>query len=105
VTSTSTPSLSAAQVRLFADPLRLRIVGLLAGEELCTCHLVAETGAKQPTVSHHLRVLKEAGVVDAEPEGSYTYYRLRAGVLAELGAAFTALARQAGSPGRRAVCD
>jgi ArsR family transcriptional regulator, arsenate/arsenite/antimonite-responsive transcriptional repressor len=98
--------LTAEQVRLFADPLRLRIVTLLAREELCTCHLVAETGAKQPTVSHHLRLLREAGVVEADPAGAYTYYRLRAAALAELGTAFTALADQAADPSRRRLpCD
>lgn len=62
--------------RLLADPLRVRLVELLAGGPACTCHLVTDTGAKQPTVSHHLRVLREAGVVVAEPYGRYTYYRL-----------------------------
>lgn len=61
---------------VLADPLRRRIVELLAQEELCTCHLVAALGAKQPTISHHLRVLREAGVVDSEPHGRFTYYRL-----------------------------
>jgi ArsR family transcriptional regulator, arsenate/arsenite/antimonite-responsive transcriptional repressor len=106
MSSTTATEPTAGQVRLFADPLRLRIVQLLAGEELCTCHLVAETGAKQPTVSHHLRILREAGLVDAEPVGAYTYYRLRAAPLADLGAAFTALAdRASGSPPRRPACD
>ena len=98
--------LTTARVRLFADPLRLRIVQLLAAEELCTCHIVDATGAKQPTVSHHLRVLREAGVVEAEPSGAYTYYRLRAMTLQQLGAAFTALAERAADPPRRRLpCD
>lgn len=58
------------------DPLRARIVELLAEGPACTCHLVADTGAKQPTVSHHLRALREAGLVVAEPCGRFTYYRL-----------------------------
>lgn len=98
--STTTP-LTADQVRLFADPLRLRIVQLLATEELCTCHLVDETGAKQPTVSHHLRILKEAGIVESEPVGAYTYYRLHPAVLDDLGAAFAGLAQQASTCDRR----
>ncbi|MCW2504427.1 MAG: transcriptional regulator, ArsR family, partial [Actinomycetia bacterium] len=60
-------------VRLLADPLRARIVELLADGPACTCHLVTDTGAKQPTVSHHLRVLREAGLIEAEPRGRYTY--------------------------------
>ena len=64
-------------LRLLADPLRARIVTLLAGEALCTCHLVAETGARQTNISNHLRVLREAGLVESEPCGRFTYYRLR----------------------------
>ena len=61
-------------IRLLVDPLRARIVELLAGGPACVCHLVADTGAKQPTVSHHLRALREAGLVVAEPHGRFTYY-------------------------------
>jgi len=63
-------------IRLLADPLRARIVEVLASGPACTCHLVADTGAKQPTVSHHLRALREAGLVAMEPSGRFTYYRL-----------------------------
>jgi ArsR family transcriptional regulator len=62
--------------RLLADPLRARIVELLAGGPACTSHLVADTGAKQPNVSGHLKQLREAGVVTTEPRGRFTYYRL-----------------------------
>jgi ArsR family transcriptional regulator, arsenate/arsenite/antimonite-responsive transcriptional repressor len=60
-------------IRLFADPLRAQLITLLADGPACTCHLVADTGAKQPTVSHHLRALREAGLVVAEPHGRFTY--------------------------------
>jgi ArsR family transcriptional regulator, arsenate/arsenite/antimonite-responsive transcriptional repressor len=63
-------------IRLLADPLRAQIVEILADGPACTCHLVEDTGAKQPTVSHHLRALRDAGVVVAEPRGRFTYYRL-----------------------------
>jgi ArsR family transcriptional regulator len=63
-------------IRLLADPLRAEIVRLLADGPACTSHLVADTGAKQPNVSGHLKVLREAGIVTAEPRGRYTYYRL-----------------------------
>jgi ArsR family transcriptional regulator len=62
--------------RLLGDPLRARIVELLADGPACTCHLVEDTGAKQPNVSGHLRVLRNAGLVVAEPRGRFTYYRL-----------------------------
>ena len=68
-------------LRLLADPLRARIVELLATERLCTCHLVDELGAGQSNVSNHLRVLREAGVVSAEPAGRYTYYAVEPHVL------------------------
>ncbi|GAA1553874.1 ArsR/SmtB family transcription factor [Streptomyces globosus] len=82
-------------VRVLADPLRLRIVTLLARETLCTTHLVEETGARQTNLSNHLRVLREAGVVETEPCGRYTYYRLRPDVLEALAGQFASLARSA----------
>lgn len=71
-------------IRVLADPLRLRIVTLLAQETLCTTHLVEETGAKQTNLSNHLKVLREAGVVETEPCGRFTYYRLKPDVIASL---------------------
>lgn len=82
-------------IRLLVDPLRLRIVELLADGPACVCHLVADTGAKQPTVSHHLRALREAGMVVAEPSGRFTYYRLQPQALDTTSAALTELARRA----------
>ncbi|WP_309050943.1 metalloregulator ArsR/SmtB family transcription factor [Streptomyces sp.] len=82
-------------IRVLADPLRLRIVTLLARETLCTTHLVEETGARQTNLSNHLRVLREAGVVDTEPCGRFTYYRLKPEVIEALAGQFTALAASA----------
>ncbi|CAL9587681.1 ArsR/SmtB family transcription factor [Streptomyces thermolilacinus] len=82
-------------IRVLADPLRLRIVTLLARETLCTTHLVEETGAKQTNLSNHLRVLREAGVVETEPCGRFTYYKLRPDVIAQLAGQFADLAEQA----------
>ncbi|MEU3958901.1 metalloregulator ArsR/SmtB family transcription factor [Streptomyces buecherae] len=82
-------------MRVLADPLRLRIVTLLARETLCTTHLVAETGARQTNLSNHLRVLREAGVVDTEPCGRFTYYRLRPECLTRLAGQFAELAESA----------
>ncbi|MEV8588828.1 metalloregulator ArsR/SmtB family transcription factor [Streptomyces sp. NPDC051180] len=84
-------SVNAELLRALADPLRLRIVCLLAHESLCTTHLVEETGARQTNLSNHLRVLREAGVVETEPCGRFTYYRLRAEVLADLATFFGGL--------------
>jgi ArsR family transcriptional regulator len=63
-------------VRLLGDPLRAQIVRLLADGPATTSRLVADTGAKQPNVSGHLKQLREAGVVVPEPRGRFTYYRL-----------------------------
>ncbi|MFZ0217875.1 MAG: metalloregulator ArsR/SmtB family transcription factor [Candidatus Dormiibacterota bacterium] len=86
---------------LLGDPLRTRIVELLATEELCTCHLVTELDARQPTISHHLRVLREAGVVEVEPHGKFTYYRLRPEAVEELSARLAELASSARQARRR----
>ncbi|WP_405942687.1 ArsR/SmtB family transcription factor [Streptomyces sp. NBC_00207] len=82
-------------IRVLADPLRLRIVTLLARETLCTTHLVEETGAKQTNLSNHMKVLREAGVVDTEPCGRFVYYRLRPEVIEALSGQFADLARTA----------
>ena len=79
-------------LRVLADPLRRRLVELLAVEQLCTCHLVEETGAGQTTVSNALRLLREAGMVETEPCGRFTYYRLQPDVLAAAASELTALA-------------
>ena len=79
--SSAPATLDDATLRLLADPLRARIVELLATERLCTCHLVDELGVGQSNVSNHLRVLRQAGVVSAEPAGRYTYYALEPQVL------------------------
>lgn len=84
MTSPSADISAGILFKVLADPLRRRIVDLLAQEQLCTCHLVEETGAGQTTVSNALRLLREAGVVDTEPCGRFTYYRLRPEVLHDL---------------------
>lgn len=82
-------------IRVLGDPLRLQIVNLLARETLCTTHLVEETGARQTNLSNHLRVLREAGVVETEPCGRFTYYRLKPDVIEALAGQFAALAEAA----------
>src|SRR5918911_1398119 len=88
-------SVDSDLIRILADPLRLEIVTLLARETLCTTHLVEETGAKQTNLSNHMKVLREAGVVDTEPCGRYTYYKLRPDVIAHLAGRFAELAESA----------
>ena len=71
-------------VKALAEPMRWRIVQLLATEELCVCHLVEELDVPQPLVSHHLKVLHEAGLLDRTKRGVWVYYAVRADVLADL---------------------
>jgi ArsR family transcriptional regulator len=68
----------ADRFKALADPARVSIVNRLAGQgEVCTCQLTGPLGLSQPTVSHHLRVLKEAGLIEVERRwGTWTFYRL-----------------------------
>lgn len=68
-------------LQALADPTRLSIVRELAtSSETCACDLTSCCDVRQPTVSHHLRVLKEAGVVVAERRGTWIFYRLAPGL-------------------------
>jgi ArsR family transcriptional regulator len=59
-----------------ADPTRLRILSLLADEEICVCHIHASLDVPQPTASRHLAYLRNAGLVEARREGVWMHYRL-----------------------------
>jgi arsenate reductase (thioredoxin) len=72
--------------RALGDPLRWRIVELLASEQLCVAHLAEELSTAQPLVSHHLKVLREAGLVETDRYRYWTYYRLRPSALVRLAA-------------------
>ena len=67
----------AERFRALADPTRVAIVNRLSGAgELCVCDLNAAFPLSQPTISHHLKILREAGLVDATRRGTWAYYRL-----------------------------
>jgi arsenate reductase (thioredoxin) len=91
--------------RALADPLRWRIVELLAGEQLCVAHLTEELGVGQPLVSHHLKALRSAGLVTCDRYRYWTYYRLHPDALRLLAGHLDGLARAApaGTACRRAV--
>jgi ArsR family transcriptional regulator len=60
-----------------ADPVRLRILSLLvANDEVCSCELEQPLGRSQPTVSHHTRLLSDAGLISGEKRGKWTWWRL-----------------------------
>jgi arsenate reductase len=102
-TQAAAPALEVA--RALADPLRWRIVELLAGEQLCVAHLTEELGVGQPLVSHHLKALRTAGLVSTERYRYWTYYRLHPDALRLLADHLDGLARTApnGTACRRAV--
>jgi ArsR family transcriptional regulator len=69
----------AASLKAIADPVRLRLISLVAthdGGEACVCELTEPVGLSQPTVSHHLKILVDAGVLARQQRGKWAYYRL-----------------------------
>jgi ArsR family transcriptional regulator len=91
----------AAAFRAIADPARLRLLSFIAAQpsgEACVCHLTAPLGLSQPTVSHHLKVLFTAGLLQRERRGTWVYYRIVPG---ELAALRDALAAPVAAPRRR----
>jgi len=87
--------LDADQARAFApmfkalgDPVRLRLLSMIAsagGGEVCVCDLTGEFHLTGPTISHHLKVLREAGLVDSDRRGTWVYYRMIPAALAVMG--------------------
>ena len=83
----------AARFKALADPSRVAIVNRLAAtEECCVCDLTGAFDLSQPTISHHLRLLREAGLVEASRRGTWAYYRLIPEAVAELRGALGAAA-------------
>jgi len=78
---------TAALFRALADPARVRIVNALATSEesVCVCHLTAPLGLSQPTVSHHLKKLVDAGLLDREQRGKWAYFSLKPEAIERLG--------------------
>lgn len=66
----------AAAFKALSDPIRLRLMSIIAsaGVEVCVCDLTPQFAVSGPTISHHLRVLREAGLVDCERRGTWVYY-------------------------------
>jgi ArsR family transcriptional regulator len=82
----------AASLKALADPTRIRLISMLAtceGGELCACDLPSALGKSQPTTSHHLRLLMDAGLIEREQRGKWAWFTLRqdrlAGIRAALG--------------------
>jgi ArsR family transcriptional regulator len=96
----------AAMFRALGDPGRLRLLSYLAaqpGGEACVCNLTEPLGLSQPTVSHHLKVLTEAGLLERERRANWMYYRLRLERLGQLCTALVPPKRLASAMERRAA--
>ena len=80
----------ATRFRALGDPTRVAIVNRLAqAEETCVCDLTAAFALSQPTISHHLKVLRDAGLVESSRRGTWAYYRVVPGALGALAGALT----------------
>ena len=76
----------APMFKALGDPVRLRLMSMIASaDEACVCDLTDAFDLSGPTISHHLKVLREAGLVDSERRGTWVYYRARPAALARLG--------------------
>ncbi|WP_406350750.1 ArsR/SmtB family transcription factor [Streptomyces sp. NBC_00658] len=79
--------------KALGDPVRLRLLSMIAsreGGEVCVCELTPAFELSQPTISHHLKLLRQAGIIDCERRGTWVYYWALPGVLDRLGAFLTA---------------
>jgi ArsR family transcriptional regulator, arsenate/arsenite/antimonite-responsive transcriptional repressor len=86
----------AAGFKALGDPVRLRLVSLIGahqGGEVCVCDLTTAFDLTQPTISHHLKVLREAGIIDSERRGTWVYYRLVPAALERMAALLSAQGR------------
>ena len=82
--------------KALGDPVRLRLVSLIGardGGEVCVCDLTSAFELSQPTISHHLKVLREAGLIDSERRGTWVYYRLVPTALERMAGLLSAPAR------------
>lgn len=81
----------AGVLKALGEPTRLRLVSLIAGHEgaeACVCDLIAPVGLTQPTVSHHLKVLVDAGLLERSQRGKWAYYRIVPAALDALAGVF-----------------
>ncbi len=82
----------AALLKALADPVRLQLLSMVLahpGGEACVCDLLPGFELSQPTISHHLKVLHEAGLVDREKRGTWVFYKARPAAMAALASLFT----------------
>ncbi|MFC8619456.1 ArsR/SmtB family transcription factor [Micromonospora purpureochromogenes] len=76
----------APMFKALGDPVRLRLMSMIASvPEICVCDLTPAFDLSGPTISHHLKVLREAGLVDSERRGTWVWYRVKAEAFRQLG--------------------
>lgn len=88
-----TAAILAPAFKALGDPVRLQLMSMIASApegEICVCELTPAFELSGPTISHHLKTLREAGLVDAERRGTWVYYRARPGILHQLATLLTA---------------
>ncbi|MFC4021151.1 ArsR/SmtB family transcription factor [Micromonospora sp. GCM10011542] len=77
----------APMFKALGDPVRLRLLSMIASlPEMCVCDLTPAFDLSGPTISHHLKVLREAGLVDSERRGTWVWYQVRPQAMRQLGA-------------------
>jgi ArsR family transcriptional regulator len=76
-------------LKALSDPVRVRLMSMIAAaDEACVCDLTVPFDVSQPTISHHLKVLRDAGLVDSERRGTWVWYRARREALDAVGELF-----------------
>ena len=94
----------ATTLKALADPIRLRILSFIAAQpegEACVCHLTGPSGLSQPTMSHHLKLLHTAGLLEREKRGAWVYYRVVTDKLEAVRAALATRPSRARAAARR----
>lgn len=94
----------AAAFKALGDPVRLRLFSLIASHadgEACVCDLTGEFDVSQPTISHHLKVLREAGLLTSERRASWVYYRVSTDALDVLATLLTVVPATPTAPTRK----
>ena len=92
------PAKARALLKAMADPLRLQVLEALGGGERCVCELTSELGLAQSKLSFHLKVLREAGLIEARDEGRWVYYSLRIDAIEQLRGWLVELASRCAQP-------
>jgi ArsR family transcriptional regulator len=91
--------------KALGDPVRLRLLSLIAAtDEICVCDLTDAFDVSGPTISHHLRVLREVGLVDVDRRATWAYYRIRPAAMAQLSGLLHVPKGETATTDRRRAC-